>query len=51
MNWYFQYTPNDGWDYGEVGTHILIDGQIAARTATRSRTRRAWLPYTRAQQR
>jgi alcohol dehydrogenase (cytochrome c) len=29
MNWYFQYTPNDGWDYDEVGTHILIDGQIA----------------------
>jgi alcohol dehydrogenase (cytochrome c) len=29
MNWYFQYTPNDGWDFDEVGTHILIDGQIA----------------------
>ena len=29
MNWFFQYTPNDGWDYDEVGTHILIDGQIA----------------------
>jgi alcohol dehydrogenase (cytochrome c) len=28
MNWYFQFTPNDGWDYDEVGTHILIDGQI-----------------------
>ena len=28
MNWYFQYTPNDMWDYDEVGTHILIDAQI-----------------------
>jgi alcohol dehydrogenase (cytochrome c) len=32
MNWYFQYTPNDGWDYDEVGTHILIDGQINGET-------------------
>ncbi|HLQ88891.1 MAG TPA: PQQ-binding-like beta-propeller repeat protein [Xanthobacteraceae bacterium] len=32
MNWYFQYTPNDGWDYDEVGTHILIDGQVAGET-------------------
>ena len=29
MNWYFQYTPGDMWDYDEVGTHILIDGNIA----------------------
>src|SRR5215467_3438894 len=29
MNWYFQYTPGDMWDYDEVGTHILIDGQVA----------------------
>ena len=28
MNWYFQYTPGDMWDYDEAGTHILIDGQI-----------------------
>jgi alcohol dehydrogenase (cytochrome c) len=28
MNWYFQYTPNDGWDFDEVGTHILIDAEI-----------------------
>jgi alcohol dehydrogenase (cytochrome c) len=28
MNWYFQYTPGDMWDYDEVGTHILIDGQV-----------------------
>jgi alcohol dehydrogenase (cytochrome c) len=29
MNWYFQYTPSDMWDYDEVGTHILIDGNVA----------------------
>ena len=29
MNWYFQYTPGDHWDYDEAGTHILIDGQIS----------------------
>src|SRR5215468_6759221 len=28
MNWYFQYTPGDPWDYDEVGSHILIDGQV-----------------------
>ena len=32
MNWYFQYTPGDIWDYDEVGTHILIDGQVAGET-------------------
>src|SRR5258707_150779 len=25
MNWYFQYTPGDMWDYDEVGTHILFE--------------------------
>src|SRR5712672_3111183 len=29
MNWYFQYTPGDMWDYDEVGTHILIDNDVA----------------------
>jgi alcohol dehydrogenase (cytochrome c) len=29
MNWYFQYTPGDMWDYDEVGTHILIEDNIA----------------------
>ena len=29
MNWYFQYTPGDSWDFDEVGTHILIDTTIA----------------------
>jgi alcohol dehydrogenase (cytochrome c) len=28
IKWYFQYTPNDAWDFDEVGTHILIDGKI-----------------------
>src|SRR6266700_5538344 len=28
MNWYFQYTPGDMWDFDEVGTHILIDGNV-----------------------
>ncbi|MEA3027663.1 MAG: hypothetical protein QOF91_2948, partial [Alphaproteobacteria bacterium] len=28
MNWYFQFTPGDHWDYDEIGTHILIDGQV-----------------------
>ena len=23
--WYFQYTPNDSWDYDEVGVHMLYD--------------------------
>jgi alcohol dehydrogenase (cytochrome c) len=31
MNWYFQFTPGDMWDFDEVGTHILfertVDGQ------------------------
>ena len=30
--WHFQYTPNDSWDYDEVGVHMLydtvIDGQV-----------------------
>jgi alcohol dehydrogenase (cytochrome c) len=29
MNWHFQYTPGDMWDYDEAGTHILIDGEVA----------------------
>ena len=29
LNWYFQYTPNEQWDYDEIGTHQLItmDGE------------------------
>ncbi|MCW5696487.1 MAG: PQQ-binding-like beta-propeller repeat protein [Bauldia sp.] len=26
--WYFQYTPNDSWDYDEVGVHTLIDLEV-----------------------
>jgi alcohol dehydrogenase (cytochrome c) len=29
MNWYFQYTPGDMWDYDEIGTHIMIDSEVA----------------------
>jgi alcohol dehydrogenase (cytochrome c) len=29
MNWFFQFTPGDMWDYDEVGTHILVDGVVA----------------------
>jgi alcohol dehydrogenase (cytochrome c) len=29
MNWYFQYTPGDMWDFDEVGTHILIDKEVS----------------------
>jgi alcohol dehydrogenase (cytochrome c) len=32
MNWYFQYTPGDMWDYDEVGSHILIDGEVAGQS-------------------
>ncbi len=32
MNWYFQYTPGDLWDYDEVGTHILIDSEVAGQS-------------------
>ena len=34
MNWYFQFTPGDMWDYDEVGTHILIDGEVKASRAS-----------------
>ena len=29
--WHFQYTPNDSWDYDEVGVHILYDTVIDGR--------------------
>ena len=25
IEWFFQYTPNESWDYDEHGVHILID--------------------------
>ena len=32
INWYFQYTPNDSWDYDEVGVHFLYDADIAGQS-------------------
>src|SRR5467141_271122 len=31
LAWYFQYTPNDSWDFDEVGVHMLYDETIAGR--------------------
>jgi hypothetical protein len=28
MNWYFQFTLGDMWDFDEVGTHILIERMV-----------------------
>src|SRR3979490_3029106 len=28
LAWYFQYPPNDSWDYDEVGIHMLYDSAI-----------------------
>ena len=28
LQWHFQYTPNDSWDYDEVGVHMLYDLEI-----------------------
>jgi alcohol dehydrogenase (cytochrome c) len=28
LAWYFQYTPNDSWDFDEVGVHMLYDVTI-----------------------
>ena len=25
LAWHFQYTPNDNWDYDEIGVHMLYD--------------------------
>jgi alcohol dehydrogenase (cytochrome c) len=30
--WYFQYTPNDSWDYDEIGVHMLYDVTINGET-------------------
>jgi len=32
MNWFFQFTPGDMWDYDEAGTHILIDSVVAGQS-------------------
>ena len=31
LAWYYQYTPNDSWDYDEVGVHMLYDTIIDGR--------------------
>jgi len=28
LAWYFQYTPNDSWDFDEIGVHMLYDESI-----------------------
>ncbi len=28
MNWFFQFTPGDMWDYDEIGTHIMFDATV-----------------------
>ncbi|MCW5697154.1 MAG: PQQ-binding-like beta-propeller repeat protein [Bauldia sp.] len=30
LEWYYQYTPNEQWDYDEIGSHQLyeVDGQL-----------------------
>jgi alcohol dehydrogenase (cytochrome c) len=28
LKWYFQYTPNENWDYDEQGVHMLIDATV-----------------------
>jgi alcohol dehydrogenase (cytochrome c) len=28
IKWYFQYTPNEGWDYDENGVHQIYDVEI-----------------------
>jgi alcohol dehydrogenase (cytochrome c) len=32
LAWYFQYTPNDSWDYDEVGIHMLHDTTVNGQT-------------------
>ena len=28
INWYFQYTPNESWDYDEIGIHTILTAEI-----------------------
>jgi alcohol dehydrogenase (cytochrome c) len=32
LAWHFQYTPNDSWDFDEVGVHMLYDIKIDGAT-------------------
>jgi alcohol dehydrogenase (cytochrome c) len=31
LAWHFQYTPNDSWDFDEIGVHMLYDVSIDGR--------------------
>ncbi len=28
LKWYFQYTPNDSWDFDEIGINLLYDAEV-----------------------
>jgi alcohol dehydrogenase (cytochrome c) len=32
LAWYFQYTPNDSWDFDEIGVHMLYDAKVGGTT-------------------
>ncbi len=32
LSFHFQYTPNESWDYDEVGAHVLVDSKINGET-------------------
>jgi alcohol dehydrogenase (cytochrome c) len=32
--WYFQYTPNESWDYDEIGVHQLINAEVDGQMRT-----------------
>jgi alcohol dehydrogenase (cytochrome c) len=32
LAWHFQYTPNDSWDFDEVGVHMLYDTTLNGRS-------------------
>jgi alcohol dehydrogenase (cytochrome c) len=34
MNWYFQFTPGDMWDYDEISTHIMFDATVNGQKRT-----------------
>jgi alcohol dehydrogenase (cytochrome c) len=44
MNWYFQYTPGDHWDFDEAHTHILIDGVVNGEPRRQRRASQAHHP-------
>jgi alcohol dehydrogenase (cytochrome c) len=46
MNWYFQYTPGDRWNFDEAGTHILIDGNSAGQRTLVTHPARNGFLYT-----